>query len=346
MQFADLDSSTQMLIGAGAVVVIALAGIAMLNPGQTPTGDAASEDLETLRIGQVPAPASEPYYTMIDEGFLREEGFEAEIYDFGGPGIPNALERGTIDIGSSATTVSVYQMQGGTNLRAVAQRYGAEQGQDNEFMVVRDGIEINSTEDFEGLTLCTESAGSMDDLFMKRWAEKNGIDLQEDVDYIYTSEESWQTAFASGSVDACVLNDPGATLLENEGLAYKYESLSRPDFWTTFVAVHERMIEEEPEKLRAFLRAYARAAAYARQNPNESLENMAEYTGYDVSTLREADLGEVRQDLRVNMTLLNEVHDTMYQYGLIEERYDMSTYVDNSFIAEIQQDVEGVGPES
>lgn len=333
-----------MLLGAGAVVVIALAGIAMFNPGQTPSGDAAGEQLEELTIGYVAAPLTSPHYTAVEEGFYRDAGFDVDFREMAGPQIPKAIASGDVDVGSSATTVAVYQTRAGFNLTAVAARAGGQRGQQVIAMMTRNGTDIDSIDDFQGKTLCTETAGSMDELFFYRWADEHGIDVEADVDYTYTSEQSWRSAFASGSVDACMLSGVGILRVQNEGLATVHEWMDRADYRTAFVVVPDRMVEEEPDKLRRFLTAYAKAADYVRDNPEERIENVAKYTGLSEDLLRQTSLSPVPRDLRVNLTLIEQVQSDMQQYGLIDDTYDMSGFVDNTAISEVQQDVEGVGP--
>lgn len=295
------------------------------------------ENLTQLKLGYVPAPLNSPHYTAKEEGFYRDNGLKVEFYEMSGPEIGKAVKNGRLDIGSSATTPAVYQARAGLPIRLVAARAGCTKDQGCNYLMVRDGVEIDSVEDFKGKTLCTETSGSMDELFLKIWADNNNISLEDDVKYTYTSEESWEAAFASGSVDACAVSEPGKTYLENKNLAHVYQPLKKSHYRTAFVAMRADMLKERPEVAKRFLKAYAEAAEYARDNPEERKKHVSNYTGISMDVLDQATVSQVPENLTVDTALMNNVQDDMYEYGLIQDTYNLEKMVDNSIIREVQE---------
>lgn len=330
----NLTNSRNLFIGLIALIIVGSGVYGLSDSLQT---DNTGEDLKTLELGYVAAPLNSPHYTAKEKGFYRDHGLNVEFHQMSGPEIGKAVKNGELDIGSSATTPAVYQARAGLPIKLVAARAGCTREQGCNYLMVRDGVEINSTEDFKGKTLCTETSGSMDELFLKIWADNNNIDLEEDVEYTYTSEESWEAAFASGSVDACAVSEPGKTYLENKDLAHVYKPLENSHYRTAFVAMRKDMLEERPEVARSFLEAYAEAAEYARNNPDERMQYVSEYTGISQDVLDQATVSQVPENLTVDTALLNEVQDDMHKYGLVEDTYNLEKMVDNSIIREVQE---------
>lgn len=339
-----LEQRNHKIAAALAVIVLAGVGIFALQNTDNQTQTDTQEDLDTLRIGHVPTPLSSPHYTAIEEGFYREEGFDAKMVQMPGPEIGKSLLNGNLEIGSSATTPAAYQRANNLPLRLVASRAGyTADGEGGAYLVATEDSGINSSEDLEGKTICLSTSGGMGELWLAMWADEHNYEQGEDFEVTFLGDETrYQTALASGSVDACYLDvsHPGYTMLEeNVGVKVIHE-MPRGDWVAAFVGVRQEWVEEEPEKLRRFLRAYKKAAEYARENPEERIENVAKHTSYSEETLRDTVLPTVPQDLSINVENLNDVQDLMYKHGMVEKDQKMDSLVYNDAIQEVQQDME------
>lgn len=331
-------------IAAAALVLVAVAGLFALN-GSTPTGE-ASAGTDRLRIGHVPGLLTSPHYTAVEEDFYEEEGFDAEMVQLPGPEINKALTNGRIDVGSGATTPANYQIASEVPIRFVAARAGYGPDQPGASLAVRSDLNVTSVDDLRGKTICSSTSGSMGDLWIRIWADRVGLEHGEDYEFTYLGDEtSYQGAFSSGSVDACFTDSSTPMdLLRMEGLAYEFDSFSRSGIIAAFAAVREDWTTEEQDKLRRFLRAYVKAAKYARDNPQERLENVAAHSPYTMDQLERMTHPRVPRDLRVNATKIRIGQDYMVRYGQLDQHYDVEPYVVNRFVADIQEDIAGMGP--
>lgn len=335
------SSRTTYLAVAAVLIVAAGIGLVMTN-GNTPTGDAPSEELEPLRIGHVPGLGTSPHYTAIEEGFYREAGFDAEMVQLPGPEIGKALLNGELEIGSSATTPANYQINAELPVRLVAARGFDFSGKQGASLVMRNGVEVNNIpEDIRGKTLCASTAGGMGELWIQVWADRVGLEHGEDYEFTYLGDEtSFVSAFSSGSVDGCFTDTPsnGDVIVVND-LGRRVAEFERSDLISAFVAVRKEWVTEKPDKLRRFLRAYAKAAKYARNNPQERIENVAKYSPYTVEELQQFTIPRIPKDLRVNATKIRTGRDLMYEYGQIDKKNPVEPYINNTFIAQVQREL-------
>lgn len=337
-----MNSSRRLYLGAVAVVaVLIVAGYALSanNGGKTSTNPGDNgQQLEQLRIGQVPGALTSPHYTAMDQGFYRDHGFDAQLKTMPGPEIGKAVVQGDIEIGSGATTPAVYQRNANVPIKFVASRAGYPVNGKGAVLAVRNGVNISSPEDFKGKTICSSTSGSMGELFLHMWADKNNLKIGDDFKLTFLGDEnSYKSAFASGSVDACYLDTPMAlAMLEKRDLAHPYYWMDKGQYVTAFVSVSDRMVNNHPDKLKRFLEAYNEAATYARNHPEERIAAIANHTQYTEAQLHDMRLPPVPKNLSVNVTTLNEVRDLMYKYGLVDEKHEMGSMVDNSFINQVQ----------
>lgn len=336
------------MIGRRAGMVVAVAAVVVL-AGCTGSGgsDASGDGREPLRIGHVPGLLTSPHYTAIEEGFYREAGFDAEMVQLPGPEINKALVNGRIEVGSGATTPANYQIAAEVPIRFVAARAGYTADQSGASLAVRSDLNVTSIDDLKGRTICSSTAGSMGELWIQIWADRVGLEHGEDYEFTYLGDEtSYMSAFASDSVDACFTDSSTPMdLLRMEGLAYEFDSFDQSNIIAAFAAVREEWTTEEQDKLRRFLTAYAKAARYARNNPQERLENVAAHSPYTVSQLENMTIPQVPRDLRVNATKIKIGQDYMVQYGQIDQHHPVDPYVVNRFIAQVQRDLQGIGPD-
>lgn len=331
-----------------AVVLIVSAGLiggftAVQNQNLDNSSIDNSGEPDQLRIGYVPAPLNSPHYTAIEEGFYEEEGFDAELVQMPGPEIGKALLNNRVEVGSSATTPAAYQRANDLPLRLVASRAGyTENGSGGAYLVATEDSGITSSEDLEGSTICLSTSGGMGELWLAMWADEQGYEQGEDFEVTFLGDETrYQTALASGSVNACYLDisHPDLTMLEENVGVTKIHEMPRGDWVAAFVGVREEWVNEEPEKLKRFLTAYKKAAEYARNNPDERIENTVKHTSFTEETLEKTVLPSLPQNLSVDVQDLNQVQSLMTEHGMVEEEQEMGDLVYNDAILEIQEEL-------
>lgn len=324
------------IAGVIAIVLVGIAvGFGVYSPGET--DDTGEENLTTLKLGHVPHLLNSPHYTAVEKGFYREAGFDPEFVKLPGPEMGQALVNGDIDVAQVATVPAVYMAQSDLPIVNIARTARFTENKSGAMIILSKDINVSEPSDFEGMTLGSCCSGSMGELFLHMWADRNNLSFDEDFTYTTVGDEQgFLSAFASGSVDAVYrgVGYPTFTMLKQEGLVQEepFHELENSQYIASYAAVREEWLEEETEKVRRFLDAYVKAAEYARNNPEEREEFVAKHSGYDVETLRKAKNPVISEDLSIDVGTLNTVADLMLQYELVEEDQDMQQLVDNQYV--------------
>lgn len=142
----------------------------------------------------------------------------------------------------------------------------------NPVVIIADG-EIESPKDLEGHTLFAQE-DQFEGAIWEAWAADNGVDTDK-VESV-PARADYLTQFVGRKLDAMVGFYPANATWEmteqregDEHIFFMDESL--PTYGHATV-VNNSFLEDNPEAVRGFLRAWAKGMEYAIQNPDESVE--------------------------------------------------------------------------
>jgi len=191
-----------------------------------------------------------------------------------GPSVIEALYAGALDIAyiGPSPTISGYVKSNGEALRVIA---GASSGAAS--LVVRNGANINSINDFHGKTIATPQLGNTQDVALREWLAGHGfktIDKGGDVRVQPTENPDQLTLFLKGQLDAAWAPEPWATRLVHDGGGRIF--LDERDLWPNkqFVAAHvivsTKFLKEHPDLVKKFLQAHVEVTEWINAHPTDA----------------------------------------------------------------------------
>lgn len=122
-------------------------------------------------------------------------------------------------------------------------------------------------------------------------------------------------AFNSGSVDALVTFDPVRSALLARGANVIFSSRAIPGEIVDVLAVHEHLLRERSEDLRALLKAHFAGRAYMQQEPSGVVNALGARLGLTDSAFREALTLMVQPDVQGNLRLLRQGEGSLQATG-------------------------------
>ncbi|MBO6640177.1 MAG: ABC transporter substrate-binding protein [Roseitalea sp.] len=230
---------------------------------------ALAEDKIIYQLGWVPGGTNGPIYYGIEQGYFAEEGLEIEVRS--GEGSSDAINRvasGAADIGvTGIEAVLAAGYEGQLPVRVIFGLYSAKP----DAIFTTADSDIDSIDDLAGRRVATATF-SNSNIVWPLIAEMNGLDL-ENVEVIQVDAASVAPMLAAGRVDAAIswvtvgpLYDELLAETGDERVALPWSDFGYSGYGQTLVA-NTRLIEENPELLERFVRAYARSVAGAAEDP-------------------------------------------------------------------------------
>jgi NitT/TauT family transport system substrate-binding protein len=207
--------------------------------------------------------------------FAKELGDQAEVATLtfnAGPAAIESLLSGAIDatyIGPNPA-INAYVKSKGKAVRVIS---GATSG--GAFLVVDPAIE--KPEDLRGKKLATPQLGNTQDVALRAWLKSKGFKVElAGGDVSVVPQENAQTleAFKQRQIAGAWVPEPWATRLILEGggkiLVAERDLWPKGRFVTTHLLVSTKFLEEQPELVRALLRAHLAAEDWITSNTAEA----------------------------------------------------------------------------
>ena len=283
-----------------------------------------------------------PLWIADEKGFFDEEGVDVEITIIEDPVQRfNALKAERLD--AVASTIDTYA-------RTVAKGIPSVQVLALDASTGGDGIvaekDIGAVHELKGKKVAV-SEGSVSEFFLAYVLERHGLKL-DDVERVNLTSGDAGAAFAAGKVPVAVTWEPWLTRAEKNPNGHVLVSSSEyPDIIVDTLAFRKDFAEENPESIRALVRAYDRAVRFIDTNADEANEIMAEKMGMkpdEVPALLEGvKLFTIPENRKFFGTdeepgRIADVFDAASEFwtatGEIDEPVEASTAIDPSFVHE------------
>ena len=217
------------------------------------------------------------YYVALDKGYYADEGLEVNILR--GQGSVDAIKKvasGAAKLGfADAGSLVLARGNDGVPVKLVAVVYASPP----HGLYALAGSGIESPADLEGKTVADTAASAIRLLFPV-YAKAAGIDPDK-VEWVAAESASLPSLLANGRVDAIgqfIVGEPllaaAAAPKELTRLAYKDVGL---DYYGNGLIATEETIANEPELVKAFVRATTKGMADAFADPAEAAAILAKY---------------------------------------------------------------------
>lgn len=208
-----------------------------------------------------------------EKGFFAEEGIDAKLIAADGETRKLGLSKGTY-----ALTNSDFQffqaIENGVDIKIVD---GIHIGCIK--VLVKKGSPYKKASDLRGKKIAVDEIGGTPHQAASLWLEANGVSAINDVQFLpYADGNLALEALERGQVEAVSLWDPLGSLAAVDGRADVLMDLATdPVFagrYCCFYYVSGILLEKEPGKIKALLRALEQAHAWIGEHPEETVELM------------------------------------------------------------------------
>ncbi len=296
---------------------------------------------EPLRMGLLPILDVLPFYVAQEAGYFEEEGVELELIP-----VSSALERdqlllaGEIDgmLNDLISTGIFNQDQTRIVIVALARKAYEEAPQFRILAAPRSNITIPS--DLVGKEIAI-SENSVIHYIAQRMLEQAGISAD---DVTWRPEPNIPVRYQllmEGQLPVVVLPDPlaQAAMVGGAILVMDDSSLVETEFSQSVLSFRKEIVDEQPEKVEAFLRAWMRAAEDINADPEAYRELWIEHTNVPDSVKDSYQLPPFPTYAITQPEAWEDTVDWLIEQGIIDERPAYEDTVDPRFI-------EAIAPES
>ncbi len=243
-------------------------------------GTAETASAREYKYGKIDIPALDgalcgaPIYIAYEKGFFADEGFDVNLISADFETRKIGLNNGTIPI-TNGDFQFFPSIESGVNVKVVD---GLHNGCIK--LVVRPDSDISKAEDLKGKKIGVDEIGGTPHQVASVWIEQAGISaLQQDneVTFLPFSDGNLELeALYNGEIDVAAMWDPLGSVAEKEGKAKVIFDLSTdPAFagkYCCFLYASNKVLDEEPEKISALLRALRKAQNWISENPDEAVD--------------------------------------------------------------------------
>jgi len=221
------------------------------------------------------------------KGYLEEElkskGLSVQWIPFvAGPQLLEALNAGSVDLGSTGEAPPIFAQAAGAPLLYVGHEPSNPKG---EGILVLNNSPIKTVADLKGKKIALNK-GSNVHYFLVKALEAAGLKYS-DVKVVFLTPGDARPAFEQGSVDAWAIWDPFYTsakralnarvLKDGQGLVANRE----------FYLASKSFVQQYPDQLKLVLETLNKLDSWAKVNPTPVAELLSPQLGIDVPTLEE-----------------------------------------------------------
>ncbi|MDR2163349.1 MAG: ABC transporter substrate-binding protein [Clostridiales Family XIII bacterium] len=286
-----------LLIAASGILLAACSGQGESGEAHEEPSDSASQDATEpenadsdsagveatgeFKYGKIDIPGKDgalcgaPIYIAYEKGFFAEEGFDVTLISADAETRKIGLNNGTIPMvnGDFQFFPSIEE---GVKVSVVD---GLHNGCIK--FIVPKGSPIKTADDLKGKKIAVDEIGGTPHQVASVWVEKAGISAKPEdgeVEFLVFSDGNLEIeALRNGDVDVAALWDPlGSvhTAGDNPEFEVLFDLSTDPTFagkYCCFLYASNKIIEEDPEKVAALLRAYHKAQEWIAANPAEAV---------------------------------------------------------------------------
>ncbi|ORB31019.1 aliphatic sulfonate ABC transporter substrate-binding protein [Mycolicibacterium parafortuitum] len=209
-----------------------------------------------------------------NQRWLEDQGLQVNWVQSAGSNKANeALRAGAIDVGSTAGSAALLARANGSPIQVI----GIYSQPEWAALVAPAGSDITSVEQLRGKTVAA-TKGTDPYFFLLQALEANGLSVEDVTVQNLQHADGW-AALQNGSVDAWAGLDPIMAGAEQTGATLFYRNIDFNSFG--FLNAREDFLQDKPEIAQLVVDAYAAAADWAADNPDETAKILADAAGLE-----------------------------------------------------------------
>lgn len=298
---------------------------------------------ELTLVGVIDAQVSSQQIIADKLGFFEEEGLKVTNQLIqNGVDLGSMISGGSAPISFETNITDMFMAAAGVKVSIVAPmaQIAGTQG-----MVAYKDTVINSAKDLEGLTIGMPSgAGAL--VAVQSMAKELGVDVTK-INFINLAPNEQITAMEHGNIDAMVGWEPyvtksidlGGKLLFTGRVSHLPEK-SGPVEWMSFhstMQVTDDYLAQNPNTVKAVLRAIQKATDYINNNREEAIKILAPELQLEENELRQI-MDRNTYSMKVDESFVNgtnQIAEFMKELGNIDEVPNLDGYVDFTLLKEL-----------
>jgi ABC-type nitrate/sulfonate/bicarbonate transport system substrate-binding protein len=203
---------------------------------------------------------------------------------------------------------------------------------------------IDEVQDFEGKTYGGWGS-QFEEALLRAVLEKAGADFSR-VEIVNVGTSDFMASFRQGIDFRWIFYGWDGIRAEQEGMELDYLPLveidRQLDYYTPTLITRTSMLQEEPEMVRAFLRATARGYRFAANNPDEAANILLKYAeNLDPEFVRESQryisayyIADAERWGAMEAERWRSFSDFLFEYGLLNRRLDAEEAFTNAYLPE------------
>lgn len=258
-------------IGLGLVLLILLAATLVVSSCGN-EGSEQGEELEkiTVMLDWVPNTNHTGLYVAKDKGWFEEEGLDVEIVNAAQSGAAQMVASGQVPFGISYQEEVTMARATGVPIVSIA---AVIQHNTSGFASLKED-NILSPKDFENKRYGGGASPAEGDI-IKSLMEKYGADY-DTVDFVNVGEADWFSLIGKEIDFSWIFYGWTGIEAELRGVEINYIEVGKEDpaldYYTPVIITSEEMIKEDPETIKAFLKAVSKGYDFCIENPEESVQ--------------------------------------------------------------------------
>lgn len=307
------------------------------------SSEKSSGSEDKIVIGYFPNINHVPAMVAKDQGYFEKQlgdGTKVEYKTFAeGGSFMTALKTGDIDAGLVGPGPAMNNFSTGADVKIIA---GASTG--GTVVLAREGVEINSLEDFQGKTFITPGVGCTHDVQYETYLEEAGITsarIGGTMKHLTGNPAQYASMLNTGKVDIAVAPEPWAAVIEQETNAEVVIGWDEVSFGETLpasvlVATGEA-VKNSPEKVQKIVDAHKDAVKFIEENPEEAkaitIKDIKEVTGQELDKeVVDRAWERIGFTYAVDSETIQAFADSSYTLKFLKDKPEFSELIAKNFI--------------
>lgn len=287
-----------------------------------------------VRIGYLPIAAQLPLYVAIEQGYFKDEGIEVELTRFNSSNeLGNAGAADKIDVLSGVASSVVFDIgsvSGKKDLVFITNPYSNIPNHVTDFLVVKKNSSIKEIKDLKGKKVAS-FPGSVNKAFCYMIFEKYGVS-RDSIEYIELQPKDWQTALATGQVDAISALEPTATQIIADSVGRSIFSGFYADLMEDVPLSGQWIASDfynrsDKNVIKKIVNAYNRAVDFCRNNEDSAKKYLVKYANVREDILKKVNLNPWKKLDEINLVQFQKYIDLIAENKAILNRVDIKDYV-------------------
>lgn len=282
-----------------------------------------------FNIGYLASTGHILYFIANDKGYFEEEGLKPNmvLFNNSGEGI-TAVATGKLDAGAFGSSAPLVFISKGSQITI----FGGQMSQGHALVAKPEQKADFAKPDYlRGKTIATIRLSSGDIVF-RTAALQQGLKIGQDVDFKeMESASAAMEAVKNGSADAAVVWTPFRKMAEQQGLnvvKYSSEVEGFANHPCCRQIANSKLLQKNPDKYEAFLRALIKAYRFYKTNPDESIDILSKYVNIDKQILHDETYGKyVESNPDPTSKAVADFYKFMKDVGYIEKDFDVKEHI-------------------